>query len=255
LAAVVLFVTILAVVPTVRAQQASDQDSAQQPSQPQQRTDSQQSSSQEPSPEESTSRRGARPRDYKTWTFNVGGGGGLTSGTTRTFARSGGGIASAGIARNYSKYFGFRLDVQWDNLPLRNSALQQAQAPGGNAHVYSVMLDPIINIPATKQWSGYILLGPSYYHRSGKLDSSSAIPGTGCNPFWAWWGACYTGSSLRSDGKFLRSSLNEYGENFGAGVARKISPKVDVYAEFRFLHGTHKGITTDLRPITIGLRW
>jgi hypothetical protein len=236
------------------AQQAGDQPGAAQSSSSQQQPDNQQPSSQEPSPEETSSRRRAKPRDYKPWAFNVGGGGSLTSGTTRTFARGGGGVAAAGVARNYSKYFGFRLDVQFDNLPLRNSALQLAQAPGANDHVYSAMLDPIFNIPATKQWSGYFLVGPSYFHRSGKLDSSMAIPGSACNSFWVWWGACYAGG-LRLDGKFLRSSQDEFGENFGGGIARKIRPKVEIYGEFRLLHGTHNNITTDLRPVTIGVRW
>ena len=187
----------------------------------------------------------------------MGGGGSLTNGTTRTFVRGGGGVAAAGVARNYGRYFGLRADVQFDNLPLRNSALQLAQAPGANDHVYSVMVDPIFNIPATKNWSGYFLVGPSYLHRSGKLDSSGAVPGAGCNPFWEWWGACYGGApgSLRADGKFLKSSLNQYGENFGVGIAHKIRPNVEIYAEFRYLHGTRHGITTDLRPITVGVRW
>jgi len=256
-------VTILAGTATVRAQQASgqqirdqqtsDQQAPSQPSQAQQPSNQQSSSQEAPSEEVEPGRR-VKPRDYRTWTFNAGGGGSLTNGTTRTFVRGGGGVAAAGVARNYSKYFGFRLDVQFDNLPLRNTALQLAQAPGANDHVYSAMLDPIFNISVTKTWSGYFLVGPAYFHRSGKLDSSAAIPGAACNPFWVWWGQCYAGS-LRLDGKFLTSSQNEFGENFGGGIARKITPNIEIYGEFRYLHGTHNGITTDLRPVTIGVRW
>jgi hypothetical protein len=259
-----MFVTILAGTPTVCAQQAAtqptpvqqtqDQQTPVQPSQAQQQTDSQQSSSQEAPPEESTSRRRAKPREYKNWTFNAGGGASLTNGTTRTFVRGGGGIAAAGVARNYSKYFGLRGDVQFDNLPLRNSALHLAQASGGNDHVDSVTADMIVTIPATKVWSGYLVAGPSYFHRTGKLDSSAALPGTTCNSFWMWWGACHA-NSLRLDGKFLTSTVNQFGENFGMGIARKIRPNLEIYGEFRYLHGSHNGITTDLRPVTIGLRW
>jgi len=247
----IVWATALTGTPKVHAQ---DQQTPTQPSQTQQQPDNQQSSSQEASPEETSSRRRVKPRDYDKWTFNAGGGASLTNGTTTIFARGGGGIAAAGVTRNYSKYFGFRLDGQFDNLPLRNSALILAQAPGGNDHVYSVMLDPVFNIPATKVWSGYVLIGPSYFHRSGKLDSSQALPGAACNPFWVWWGGCYAGS-LRLDGKFLRSSQDEFGENFGGGIARKIRPKVEIYGEFRYLHGSRNRITTDLRPITIGVRW
>ena len=264
IALALILITILAGATTVLAQQVPAQQppDGQQPSTPQSGTQpssapqsgSQQSRTQEASPEEIGPGRKAKVKDYKNWTFNAGGGASLTNGTTRTFVRGGGGVAAAGVARNYSKYFGFRLDFQFDNLPLRNSALALAQAPGATSHVYSFMLDPIINIEATKSWGGYLLAGPSYYHRSGKLDSSTAIPGSACNPFFAWWGTCFA-ASLPLNGKFLSSSQNEFGENFGGGITRKIRPNMEIYAEFRYLHGKRSGTTTDLRPITIGVRW
>lgn len=238
------------------AQQPADQPPAQQPSaqQPQAQTpQAQQSGSQEATVDELPGRK-PKVKNFKNWSFNVGGGANLTNGTTTKFVRGGGGVVGAGVARNYGEYFGLRLDFQFDNLPLRASALQSAQASSATSYVYSFMLDPIINLPATKTWGGYMLFGPSYYHRSGKLDSSSALPGSACNPFFAWWGTCYAGS-LPLNGKFLNSSQNEFGENFGGGITRKIRPNMELYAEFRYLHGKRNGTTTDLRPITVGVRW
>src|SRR5579864_6212944 len=236
---------------SLQAQQTTP--SAQQPqTQPQPQPENPQSSSQEPS--EEIGMRKPKPKEYKNWSFNVGGGASLTNGSTKNFVRGGGGIGAAGVARNYSKYFGFRLDFQFDNLPLRASALQSAGASGATDHVYSLMLSPIINIPVSKNWGGYVIGGPAFYHRSGKLDSSTATPGAACNPFFTWWGHCFN-SSLPINGQFLHSSLNQFGEDFGGGITRKIRPNIDFYAEFRYLHGKHSGITTDLRPITIGLRW
>jgi opacity protein-like surface antigen len=240
------------------AQQTPAQQTPSQPAQTQQPQTQQQpadqSGSQEATPEETESARKPKPHDYQNWVFNVGGGTGVTSGTTKSYARGGGGIAAVGVAHNSNKYFGFRTDFQWDDLPLRNSALQLAQAPGGSSYALAFMFDPIINIPATNEWSGYVVFGPSYVHRSGKLDSSGVLPGSACNGFWTWWGACFAGS-LPLDNKVLSASQNEFGYNFGGGVARKVSGKIEVYVEFRYLHGTHGGITTDLRPITIGVRW
>ena len=265
----VALMTILAGVATLHAQQTpaqqqpADQPQTQQPESQQpssqessssQQSSSQQSSSQEASPEEIAKERIAKTHNYKNWTFNAGGGASLTNGTTNKFVRGGGGIGAAGVARNYSKYFGFRLDFQFDNLPLRTTALQAGQATGGHSHVYSLLLDPIINIPVTHAWGGYIVFGPGFFHRSGKLDSSTAIPGSACNPFQTWWGHCFNGS-LPINGHFLNSSQNEFGYNFGGGITRKIRPNIDFYAEFRYLHGSHGGITTDLRPITVGIRW
>jgi len=251
--ALALFAVTLAGITVCHAQSTGTQPApgqqnppaAQPPAQP---------SSQEAPEEESSSRRKAKPKNYNKWTFNVGGGASLTNGTTNVFVRGGGGVGAAGIARNYSRFFGFRLDFQFDNLPLRNSALQLAQAPGASNHVYSLMLGPVVNIPVTKNWGGYILGGPGYFHRSGKLDSSTALPGSSCNTFFDWWGRCYNGS-LPVDGNFLSESQNEFGLFFGGGITRKIRPNIEIYGEFRDLHGKHSGTTTDLRPITIGVRW
>jgi hypothetical protein len=242
--------------PTPPAQQPETQQPANQP------TSSQPSGSQQPSGQASSQEASAeelpgpktKVKDYKNWTFTVGGGGSLTNGETTKFVRGGGGVAAAGVARNYSKYFGLRFDFQFDNLPLRTSALEQAQALGGTSHVYSFLLDPIINIPVTKVWSGYIVAGGGFFHRSGELDSSTAIPGSACNAFFTWWGNCFN-ASLPLNGKFMSADQNEWGENFGAGIARKIGGNIEIYGEFRYLHGTHSGITTDLRPITVGVRW
>jgi len=250
-----ILITVLMAVAAVHAQQTPSQPAPAAPAQTQQQPDNQQSSSSQEASEEETSRsRRNKPRDYKKWSFNVGGGANLPYGTTSKYVRGGGGVIDVGAARNYSRYFAFRLDFQFDNLPLRSSALQSAQAPGANSHSYALMLDPIINIPASKNWGGYIVFGPAFQHRSGKLDSSAAVPGSSCNGFFTWWGHCYAGN-LPIDGNFLHSSQNEFGYNFGAGITRKIRPNVDFYAEFRYLHGKHNGITTDTRPITIGLRW
>ena len=142
----------------------------------------------------------------------------------------------------------------WANLPLRTSALQLAQSPGGTDHVYALTLDPIINIPVTQKYSGYLLVGPGFYHRSGKLDSSTAVPGSACNAFWTWWGTCFNGN-VPLNKNFLAESQNEFGFNFGGGVARKLRGNLELYGEFRYLHGTRNNITTAFRPITIGLRW
>jgi hypothetical protein len=243
---------ILAGVATVHAQQTEPQQPASGQSQTQQQPE-QQPSSQEPSSEQLGVRK-KKPKDYKNWAFNAGGGASLTSGTTGKYVRGGGALAAAGVARNVNKYLGLRLDFQFDNLPLKASALQAAQAPGANSHVYTLNLGPVVNIPVSRDWGGYIVGGASFFHRSGMLDSSTALPGSACNGFFLWWGHCRA-ESLPINGDFLHMSLNQFGENFGAGITRKISSNMEIYAEFRIEHGSRTKITTDFRPISVGIRW
>lgn len=209
---------------------------------------------QEPADEESTSRRKTRVHDYKNWNFNVGAGAHTDSGTTKSFVRGGGVVGTIGVARNANKYLGLRADFIYADLPLRDSTLQLAQATGATSYALDFTLDPIINVAITKVYGGYILFGPGFYHRSGSLDSNSTIPGSGCNAFWSWWGSC-ANVSIPLSGSFANSSQNAFGYNFGGGLTRKMPSGVEIYAEYRFTHGARNGITTDIRPITIGVRW
>ena len=206
---------------------------------------------QEASDADMTGRPKVKVRDYPKWQFNIGGGANLPSGTTRTYVRGGGGVATAGLARNANKYVGLRAEFWWENLPLRSSALALAQASGATSGVYSVSLDPVFNIPVTAKYSGFLLVGPSFYHRYGSLNSPTIPPGSACNGFYSWWTYCPT--SLPSD--FAKTSQNEFGLNIGGGVARKIGQRAELYLDWRYQHGSHKGISTNTKPITIGIRW
>jgi opacity protein-like surface antigen len=231
---------------TAAPQSTAAQPAAQAPAQ-------QPDTGQEPAEDISLGRR-PKPKDYKNWNFNVGAGANLNSGTTKTWVRGGGFDATLGVARNANKYLGLRGDFFYANLPLRDSTQEFAQATGATNYALDVTLDPIINLPVTKTWGGYVLFGPGFYHRSGSLNDDTTVPGSGCSPFWKWWGSC-SGFAIPLSGNFTNSSVNEFGYNAGAGVTRKMPSGVELYLEYRLTHGSRNGVTTDVRPITLGVRW
>src|SRR5271166_3409214 len=212
---------------------------AQQPATPTPAPDS----GQEPADEGSPSRR-KRVHDYKNWVYNVGAGANLDSGATRTWVRQGGFVAAAGVARNANKYLGLRADFVFANLPLRDSTLRLAQAGSAYSYLFALTLDPVINIPVTKLYGGYILFGPGYYHRFGSLSSDTAVPGSACNAFYEWWVGTCPNVSLPLSGNFVNSSQNHFGYNFGGGITRKMPSGVEIYAEYRLTHGSGNGTTT-----------
>ena len=229
-------------------QQPAPQQSSTQPAAPQTPSD------QEPATDESSSRRRTKPKDFKNWTYNVGIGAHLDSGTTRTYVRGGGAMATAGVARNANKYLGLRADFIFADLPLRQSSLSLAQAGSASSYLFALTLGPVINIPVTKEYGGYILFGGGFYHRMGTLNSDNAIPGSSCNGFFVWWGVCPS-VSIPLSGTFTDSSQNQPGYDVGAGITHKMPSGVEIYAEYRLTHGSGYNTTTDVRPITVGVRW
>ena len=218
------------------------------------------SSSQQPAEEEEESVREGislrkKTHDYKNWNFNVGVGANVDSGKTKSFVRGGGLGATFGVARNANKYFGLRADAFGEDLPLKQSSLSLAGTTSATSYLLALTLDPIINFPVTSTFSGYVLFGPGFYHRGGNLSDDTTLPGSACSTFWTWWqGTCFNGS-LPLNGHFVNTSQNQFGYNVGAGVARKMPSGVEIYAEFRLMHGSNNGTTTDVRPITVGVRW
>ena len=198
-----------AATPDSAAQQpAAQQPAAQQPA-AQQPAAQQPASDQEPAEEESSSsRHKAKPRDYKNWSYNVGLGANVDSGTTKTYVRGGGGVASAGVARNANKYFGLRGDFFFADLPLRDSSLLLAQAGSASSYFFALTVGPVINIPVTKLWGGYLLFGPGYYHRMGNLKRTP-LPGSTCNGFYEWWGrARLVSAFLSAAASFIPARIN-----------------------------------------------
>ena len=64
------------------------------------------------------------------------------------------------------------LDFQLDNLPLRDSALQLAQAPSATSHVYTLMLGPIINHSASPRAGADTLWAELVFF----IDPANSIP-------------------------------------------------------------------------------
>ena len=196
-----------------------------------------------------------KAHNYKNWTYNVGAGANVDSGMTKSFVRGGGLGATIGVARNANKYLGLRGDAIFEDLPLKQSSLSIAGASSASSYLLAGTFGPVINVPVTDTFSGYVLFGAAFFHRAGSLNNDTALPGSGCTSFWTWWqGTCFNGS-LPLNGHFVNTSQNQFGYDVGAGVARKMPSGVEIYAEFRLLHGSNNGTTTDVRPITVGVRW
>ncbi len=214
------FATILAGATTVHAQQtpaqqpATKQPPAQQP--PAQEPSAQpqpakpQSGAQEASPEEINPVHKVKVKDYKNWVFNVGGGASLTNGNTAKFVRGGGCVVDGWRRPQFSKYFGLRVDFQCDNLPLRTRPCKVRKRPAATSQVYSLHLDPIINIPVTKVWGGYILGGGSFFSSFGQTRIFDRHSGIGLQRLLPLVGTCRTGA-FPSMGAFFKSSQNEFG--------------------------------------------
>jgi hypothetical protein len=74
-----------------------------------------------------------------------------------------------------------------------------------------------------------------------------------CDPYWSWWYGCTIGSVNIITGS---RSANAFGENIGGGLTFRLGEShAKIYTEIRYHHASYDKVSTQLLPLTFGIRW
>jgi hypothetical protein len=196
-----------------------------------------------------------------TWTnhltFEGGGGFNAPIGNDHPFITYGGNF-TGGVGYRFMKRLSLMAEYQFIDDKLPGSLIADVGAQGGNAHIWSLTLDPVIDLFPNKKNSVYITGGGGFYRKVTSFTDPEEV--TECYYF------CYTGTE---NVVVYHFSSNQGGANLGMGITHTLGSadtggdgKLKVYAEARYLWvntpaiGANDGLgTTGLIPVTIGLRW
>ncbi len=187
---------------------------------------------------------------HHTWNFNIGGGPGFPLGNLSNFADTGGHFVVGG-GYNLTKNIGVNTEFMWHDLPINSATRQLLRTPGASARQYSVTFNPILRVPLGSKLGAYAIGGGGWYHRSGETTT----PGTGvvCDPYWSWWYGCTIGSM---DFVTNSRSADALGGNIGGGITFRLGESgAKIYTEVRYHHAGYDRVSTDVLPVTFGLRW
>jgi hypothetical protein len=195
-----------------------------------------------------------KSQDFPRWNFNVGGGVGFPLSDTRDFSGNGANFI-VGVGPNFSRYFGMNGEFMWNDLPIKQSVLNQVGIPDANSQEYSLTFNGILRTPGDTRFGLYVIGGGGWYRRTGQATAPALVPGTVCPAFWVWWGPCVNGL-WPSNVTLASVTTNAFGENIGAGVTYRFGKNpVKFYTEVRYHHASHNRVNTDLLPLTFGFRW
>ncbi len=193
---------------------------------------------------------GQEGQDYSKFLFNIGGGVGFPQGDLGKFVNDGANFVVGGGV-NFSRIFGVDSEFMWQDLPINSSTLNLLQTPGASARQYAWTFNPIVHIPLGHKVGAYAIGGIGWYHRSGETTT----PGVGvvCDPYWSWWYGCGLGTVNFVTGS---RSANAFGENIGAGLTFRLGEShAKIYAEFRYHHAGYNHVSTNVIPLTFGIRF
>lgn len=206
--------------------------------------------------------------DHSNWmshlTFEGGGG---TNGPTSDSSDyiTWGGNLTLGAGYRFSKRLSVLTEYQFIDDKLPGRIISEAGATGGNAHIWSLTLAPVVDLFPARTNDFYVTGGGGFYRKvTNFTDPQSVIF---CDNF----GFCEQGVQNEVVGHF---SSNQGGWNIGAGFTHKLGGftgegRAKLFAEVRYLdvltpavNSSPNGLgtttvaaDTKLIPITFGIRW
>ncbi len=182
--------------------------------------------------------------------FNIGGGIGFPQGDLSSFVNDGGNFVVGG-GYNVNHHFALNGEFMWQDLPINSATLAALQTPGASARQYATTFDPMVHTDIGHHLGLYAIGGIGWYHRSGETTT----PGVGviCDPYWSWWFGCTIGSVSIVTGS---TSENAFGENIGGGVTYRLGESpFKFYTELRYHHAVYDRVSTNILPLTFGIRF
>jgi opacity protein-like surface antigen len=189
-------------------------------------------------------------QDFSRANFVIGGGPGFPLGNMSSFVGTGGNFIIGG-GLNFNKVVGVDTEFMWHDLPINSATKELLQTPGASARQYAWTFNPIVHVPLGEHLGAYVIGGIGWYHRSGETTTPGA--GVVCDPYWSWWYGCTIGSVDFVTGS--RSS-NAFGENIGGGLTYRLGEgHAKIFTEVRYHHAGYDHVSTDLLPLTFGIRW
>jgi hypothetical protein len=182
------------------------------------------------------------------FSFDLGGGFTQTVGNTGRYLDDGWNL-QGGVGYNFSSYVGIMGQLDYNSLGFNGTTLGTLGYPGGDVHVFSATLDPIVHLPPRSHFDLYAIGGGGLYHWYQNFSS----PNAGTVPATSFAGGSFP-VYFPSFGNSY--SVNKPGWNAGMGVALGTKWHGKVFAEARYVHVfLNNGERADYVPVTFGFRW
>ena len=190
-------------------------------------------------------------QENQRFSFDFGGGFTQPVGNTGRHLDEGWNI-EGGVGYNFSQYVGAMIDVGYNSFGINSATLNNLGFPGGDLHVFSATLDPIIHLTPHHHVDVYVTGGGGLFHRYQEFTQPTISTVTFFDPFF---GGFYP-VAVPTNQILSSYSVNKPGVDIGAGIAIGTKWHGKFFAEARYdriFMGNDRH--TDFLPISFGFRW
>jgi hypothetical protein len=184
------------------------------------------------------------------FSFQFGGGFTQPVGNTGRHLDQGWNIQGGG-GFNFGPYVGVMIDLGYNSFGINTATLSNLGFPGGDLHIFSATLDPIVHLNPHGHVDVYVTGGGGVYHRLQEFTQPSVAAVTGFDPFFGFYSAAVPVTQV------LESyTVTKPGVDIGAGVAIGTKWHGKLFAEARYdriFMGNDRH--TDYIPVSFGFRF
>jgi hypothetical protein len=196
-------------------------------------------------------------------TFEAGGGFNAPTSDSSPYITWGGQF-TVGAGYRFNKMLSAMLEYQFIDDKLPGAIIAEAGATGGHVHIWSLSVDPVVDLTPKSKLDVYVTGGGGFYR--AVTSFTDPVQQQYCTYFY-----CGVVTQNAVVGHY---SSNQGGFNIGGGVAHRFSGwngdgKLKLFAEVRYLDvmtpaittqanglsTTSVGADTKIIPVSVGVRW
>lgn len=198
---------------------------------------------------------------YSRYNLHFGAGIGVAAGPTANFAGVSG-TFQAGAGPNLNKHSSIVGEFMWQGLPPTSKALAPLMGPSlsgspvPSADLLALTANYMYHIDR-RRFGFYLIGGVGWYHRSVAPVDYSIAPGTACQPVSSWWGYPCQNGLVSTQTALVARTIDSGGINGGGGLTINSGLEgIKFYVEARYHYSPQGGgVSTQIVPVTFGVRW
>jgi len=176
------------------------------------------------------------------WNFDFGGGPTAITGSNHSLESGSNFVFGGGY--NYSPSSGFVLEFMNSWLGVSDRVLQDNGAINGSGYIWSFTVNPVWRFPISGPVGGYLIGGGGYYERQMRFIEPVQV-------FVPTFGGGFFAPGLVT----VRQTDDAGGLNGGAGITWNLGWGTKFFVEARYHYIFTSGHSTQLIPVTFGIRW
>ena len=154
-----------------------------------------------------------------------------------------------GLGFNFSKKLAVLGEWEFNRNKIPGRILSEVGEPGGNVHTWSLTVDPVWNYKTSGGFGGYVVGGGGFSRQLTSFTEPALAQGVYCDYFYCY-PYYYTTNVVVS-----HYSSNQGALNIGTGVTFGHWQNAKLFTEARYEWLDTPGHSTQIIPVTFGLRW